>query len=153
LILAGTPRIDATTSRLGDLQGEIDRQGLTHSVRSTGHISDQTLATLYRSAVATVLPSRYEGFGAPMLEAMACGSPAVAAKATSLPEVVGDAGLLFCPGNAEELAVQIVRVVTDSTQANRLRERGIERAAQFTNRRRAAETVAIYEEVAGRSAH
>jgi glycosyltransferase involved in cell wall biosynthesis len=153
LILAGTPRIDATASRLDDLHGEIDRLGLTRAVRSTGHISDQALAALYRSAFATVLPSRYEGFGAPMLEAMACGCPAIAAKATSLPEVVGDAGLLFCPGDAEELAAHIVRVGTDASLADRLSERGIERASQFTNRRRATETVAVYEEAVGHRGH
>jgi glycosyltransferase involved in cell wall biosynthesis len=96
------------------------------------------LPELYAAAAAFVFPSRYEGFGLPPLEAMACGAPTLAADATSLPEVVGDAGLLFPPGDDATLATQLERVLTDRPYRDDLARRALARAAGFTWDRTAA---------------
>jgi glycosyltransferase involved in cell wall biosynthesis len=97
-----------------------------------GRVSDDELVDLYRGAAAYVDPSLYEGFGYGVLEAMACGAPVVASNTTSLPEVVGDAGLLCDPRDAEALAAGIRRLLDEPGLAESLRRRGLERAACFT---------------------
>jgi glycosyltransferase involved in cell wall biosynthesis len=105
---------------------------LPSGVRLLGRVSDQDLPALYSGALAFIYPSVYEGFGLPPLEAMACGTPVVVSNATSLPEVVGYAGILFDPFNVEEMAFAIERVIMDSTLRQNLRQKGLERAQQFT---------------------
>jgi len=97
-----------------------------------GRVTDEELVDLYRGAAAFVDPSLYEGFGYGVLEAMACGAPVVAGDVTSIPEVVGDAGLLCDPRSPRELAAAIRRVIDEPELARTLRERGFERAARFT---------------------
>jgi glycosyltransferase involved in cell wall biosynthesis len=94
-----------------------------------GRVSDDELVDLYRGAAVYVDTSRYEGFGFQVLEAMACGTPVVATGGTSIPEIVGDAGIV-CP--PDELAAQLRRVLDDADLAASLRARGLERAAQFS---------------------
>lgn len=96
------------------------------------------LPALYSGARALILPSLYEGFGFTALEAMACGTPVIAARATSIPEVVGDAALLFDPTDTEALASAMSRVLADDALAADLRERGPRRAALFSWERTAA---------------
>ncbi|MGO8683851.1 MAG: glycosyltransferase family 4 protein [Thermoleophilia bacterium] len=115
-------------------------------VAFTGHVSDAELRVLYAGATTFVSPSRHEGFGLPPLEAMALGAPVVCAAASSLPEVVGDAAVLFPAGNAEALAAALRSVLGDDVLRQRLRQAGRERAAQFTWQRTAAATVTIYHE-------
>ena len=91
-----------------------------------------------------VYPSVYEGFGLPILEAMACGAPVVAARAATSPEVVGDAGLLIEPGDVAEMADAIEAVLSQADLAARLRETGRRRAGQFTWERTARETIRVY---------
>jgi glycosyltransferase involved in cell wall biosynthesis len=98
----------------------------------TGRVSDEELVRLYRGAAAYVDASLFEGFGYQALEAMACGAPFVGSNATSIPEVVGDAGLLSDPRDAEALAAALVRVLEEPGVADELRCRGIERAAAVT---------------------
>ncbi|MDA0164759.1 glycosyltransferase family 4 protein [Solirubrobacter ginsenosidimutans] len=117
-------------------------------VRFAGHVSDQRLVELYRGASALLFPSRYEGFGLPALEAMACGTPVVAARAASLPEVVGDAGLLVDPGDAGAWAAATGRLLDDADLVAELRTRGLARAARFTWHRCAEQTVAAYRQAA-----
>jgi glycosyltransferase involved in cell wall biosynthesis len=115
-------------------------------VRFTGRVGDDVLRALYRDAAAFVFPSRYEGFGLPPLEAMACGCPVVCSDAASLPEVVGDAALLFPAGDAGALAASLSRVLDDPALCQERSRAGRARAAQFTWERTAAETVAVYRE-------
>jgi glycosyltransferase involved in cell wall biosynthesis len=113
----------------------------------TGRVSDGELVTLYRGATAYVDASLYEGFGYQALEAMACGAPFVGSNATSIPEVVGDAGLLADPRDAEALADSLVRVLSEPGLAEELRRRGLERARAFTWERTAAQFERLFEEL------
>ncbi len=110
----------------------------------TGRVSDDELLALLRGADALVHASPYEGFGFPPLEAMACGTPVVAVRRSSVPEVVGDAGELAEPG---ELGAALRRVLGDPARQAELRERGRERAREFSWERCAAATVDVYREV------
>ncbi len=101
-------------------------------VRKLGGTDDDVLDALYRAAALVAVPSRYEGFGLPALEAMAYGAPVVASRATSLPEVVGDAGVLVDPEAVDDWAAALGRVVGDEAERARLRDAGLERAAGFT---------------------
>jgi len=115
-------------------------------VAFTGRVTDAELRALYAGASAFVFPSRYEGFGLPPLEAMALGAPVVCANAASLPEVVGDAALLFPAGDAGALAGALGRLLDDPALRERLARAGLERAAQFSWERTATATVAAYRE-------
>lgn len=101
-------------------------------IRWLGFLSDEDVQFAYRCAEALVFPSLYEGFGLPILEAMASGTPVVHSGSTSLPEVAGAAGLEFDPQDAESLAVAIRRIDEDKPLRNELRERGLLRAKEFT---------------------
>ncbi len=110
-----------------------DVPGLDASyVRNLGSADDDVLEALYRTATAVAVPSRYEGFGLPALEAMARGVPVLAADATSLPEVVGDAGILLDPEATDAWATAINRLLDDPDERARLQRAGRERAAGFT---------------------
>jgi len=101
-------------------------------VRMEGEVSDSRLAALYRGAAALVFPSLYEGFGLPVLEAMAYGTPVIASDAASVPEAGGDAALYFPPADAAALADRLVSVLTDDALAADLRARGLRRAAAMS---------------------
>ena len=113
----------------------------------TGRVSDEELVRLYRGAAAYVDASLYEGFGYQALEAMACGAPFVGSNATSIPEVVGDAGLLADPRDPEALAAALVRVLEEPGLADELRRRGLERAREFTWESTADAFAEVFEEV------
>jgi glycosyltransferase involved in cell wall biosynthesis len=113
-----------------------------------GYVAREDLPALYGAAEALIFPSLYEGFGLPALEAMACGTPVVASSSSSLPEVVGEAGLLFDPGNSRDIAAAIDRVLCDAGLRERLSSAGPARAAEFSWRRTARETLAVYREAA-----
>lgn len=110
-----------------------------------GHVDDATLAALYRACAAFVYPSRYEGFGLPVLEAMSYGAPVVASSATAIPEAGGDAALYAAPDDPAALAAAIGRVLTDDDLAADLRRRGLARAASMTWRATAAATLDVFE--------
>lgn len=103
------------------------------------------LRVWYRAADVFVFPSTYEGFGMPVLEAMAAGVPVICVRASSLPEVAGDAALLVNPREVGEMANALTRVLTDDALRDELRARGLARARQFTWERTARETLAVYE--------
>ena len=110
----------------------------------TSGLDDTALAHLYRQASVFVYPSVYEGFGLPLLEAMACGAPVVAARASATPELVGDAGLLVEPQDPAGMADAIHAVLSQPDLASQLRDRGHERASRFTWTRTAERTVELY---------
>src|SRR5207249_7313512 len=110
----------------------------------TGMVNDERLVELYQQAIVFVFPSRYEGFGLPVLEAMACGCPVLSSNASSLPEVAGDAAILLDPMDVEGFTREMVRVLSDSDLRRDLRERGLARASQFSWDRAASETIAVY---------
>jgi glycosyltransferase involved in cell wall biosynthesis len=112
---------------------------------------DRDLPTLYSLADIFVYPSLYEGFGIPPLEAMACGTPVACSGTSSLPEVVGDAALLFNPLDEPEIADAMALLLTDSELRSQLVTRGLQRAAQFTWEQAAESTIAVYRDVAARA--
>jgi glycosyltransferase involved in cell wall biosynthesis len=109
------------------------------------NIPQAALPALYALARALVLPSFYEGFGLPALEAMACGTPPIVSNRSSLPEVVGDVGLQINPDDHEQLAIAIERALTDDDWHREQRQRGLERAAAFTWERTARIVLSTYE--------
>lgn len=128
---------------------EIRSLGLRNRVVLTGYVDDETLACLYAGASAFVYPSFYEGFGLPVLEAMACGCPVVCSNRASLPEVAGDAALLIDPQDPEDLAHSIERVLHDSSLKECMVAKGIERSALFSWKKTALETLRVFERVSG----
>jgi glycosyltransferase involved in cell wall biosynthesis len=118
----------------------VDFAGDMASVIFPGYIDDADLPAVYAGATLFVYPSLYEGFGLPVLEAMACGAPVVCSGATALPEVVGTAGILVDPYDPEAIADGIRRVLENDALQARLRQRGLELARQYTWERAAAAT-------------
>lgn len=141
LVLAGDFR------RREDLRTRVSDLDLEKQTLFPGVVSDERLIELYQRAALLVFPSRYEGFGLPVLEAMACGCPVVSSNAASLPEVVGDAAILLDPSDTDGFARAMSRVLEDSEKATELRTRGLAQAARFTWERTARETVAVYQKV------
>lgn len=105
---------------------------LANSVIFTGQASESELASWYKGAIATVFPSLYEGFGLPLIESMACGTPVIASNTTSLPEVGGDAGYYIDPLNIESIAAGMTTVVHDESLQKSMRLKGLSRSKLFT---------------------
>lgn len=125
--------------------------GLAEGVRFLGRVQEADKPALYSAATVFLFPSRYEGFGLTLLEALACGTPAVAANATSLPEVGGPGALLVDPDDVAGWAEAIVRLASDAALRARLRAAGLAHAARFSWERVARETAAAYQLAAGQS--
>lgn len=119
----------------------------SRNILFTGYVPEIDLPALYSGALAFVYPSFYEGFGLPPLEAMQCGAPVVVGNRTSLPEVVGDAGLCVDPFSEREIAEAVARVIDDPHLRAAMSAHGVERARRFTWRATALATLQIYEEV------
>lgn len=126
----------------------IARYDIAGRVRRLGLVPKGDLVGLYSAADAFVFPSRYEGFGIPPLEAMACGCPVISSRATSLAEVVGDAALTFEPDDVETLATHLSTVASDQGVRERLAHAGLQRARTFSYTRAATELIALLEEAA-----
>ncbi len=144
LVLAGAPGWGAAA-----VEEAIAACGAADDVRLTGRVADDLLPALYAGAEAVVVPSLEEGFGLPVVEAMACGTPVVATRAGALPEVAGDAALLVEPGDEAALAAALVRVSDDELLRAQLRAAGLARAAAFTWEACARATWRVYEEAVG----
>ncbi len=123
---------------------------LSERVRFLHDVPDADLPGLYNAASVLTTPSFYEGFGLPALEAMACGTPVVVADRASLPEVVGEAGLLVNPDDPDDIARALARVLMDEPLQAQMRELGLAQAARFTWERAAQATLAVYQEVVNR---
>jgi glycosyltransferase involved in cell wall biosynthesis len=124
-----------------------DKLNVTSSVVELGTVTDDDIPALYNAVDLLLFPSLYEGFGWPPLEAMASGTPVVCSRAGSLDEVVSDAALTADPEDVEALAWHVAAVLTDAKLRGTLVERGLERAAQFSWDRAAAEMIAVYRDV------
>lgn len=116
-------------------------QGQIKNITALGYITDEELKALYLNALGLILPSYYEGFGLPILEAMQCGCPVLCARAASLPEVAGNAALFFDPGNARDIAKTIERIVLDPSLRSELTQKGYQRAIDFSWRAAASKTM------------
>ena len=129
---------------------QVEGLALGGQVIFPGYIPGDELPYWYNAAECFVYPSRYEGFGLPVLEAMACGTPVIASNAASLPEVVGEAGLTVAPDDVQALAAAMLQVLGASDLQEALRQRGRRQAGLFSWRRAAEETMGVYDLVLGR---
>lgn len=145
LVLTGPPWF-----RDGEVAAAARRMGLAGSVRHVGLVPRGDLAGLYRGAAALTYPSRFEGFGAPVLEAMALGCPVLASNVTALPEVAGDAGILLDPDDLDGWRDAMARVLHDSALRDGLVEKGRRRASQFSWERSAALQLDAYRQALAR---
>ena len=144
LVLVGRPGGDSARVAV-----RIREAGLEAWVRLAGYRSDRDVRALYAAATALVFPSFAEGFGLPLLEAMACGLPAAVSGCSALPEIGREAAAYFDPSNAEEMAAAIGALLGDEAGRRAMGEKGRRRAADFDWRRTAAETLEFYRTVAG----
>ncbi len=116
----------------------------------TGHVADADLPAIYSGARLFLFPSLFEGFGLPPLEAMQCGVPVIASNRTSIPEVVGDAGLLLDPLSIDNWSQAMCTVADNESMQQDMRKKGLERAKQFSWKKCAEDTVAVYKAIAGK---
>jgi glycosyltransferase involved in cell wall biosynthesis len=151
VVNAGLPHRLVIAGKRGWLADRVEARiaGSPHRdrIRFLGYVADEDLAALYSGADAFCLPSLYEGFGLPVLEAMACGVPVVAARSSALPEVAGEAALLVDPSDAAAIGDGLRRVLTDEPLRRELTNRGLERAVQFTWERAGTATIALLRDV------
>lgn len=141
LVIAGKRGwLDETDAQIAALPEEV-----TRDIILPGYVADEDLPLLYGGAEALCYPSRYEGFGLPPLEAMACGCPVLCSRSSSLPEVVGDAGILLPADDSSAWAHALAKLLSAPPIIARWRERGPERAALFSWEKAAHETLAIYQ--------
>jgi glycosyltransferase involved in cell wall biosynthesis len=130
-----------------DFFAALERSPVRDAVILPGYTSDEDVPAIYAGAQALVFPSLYEGFGLPVLEAMACGTPVAASSASSIPEVGGDAALYFGPTNVEEMIEVTRRLLRDTALQEEMRARGLARADRFSWEQAASETRAVYDAV------
>ena len=130
------------------VMNKLDSSRWRSAIRHLDYLDRDQLTAIYRGADAFVLPSIYEGFGFPILEAMAAGVPVLAARSSSLPEIGGDAAIYFNPGNAAELATAIALVLTDRAVSHALVDKGRRRAAEFRWDKTAEKTLEVFRRVA-----
>jgi glycosyltransferase involved in cell wall biosynthesis len=136
--------IGDTISQYPAVRQTVIRSKMEQAVRFLGFVPFETLRCFYQSAAAFVFPSRYEGFGLPPLEAMACGTPVVTSNVSSLPEVVGDAAVLVNPENVFDIARGLRDVLTDVALRESLIRKGREQAARYSWERTARQVLDIY---------
>lgn len=129
--------------------GKILESNMEKSVRLLGYLATEDLNYLYNGARAFVFPSMYEGFGLPLLEAFACGTPSAVTNSTALPEVAGDAALLFDPAQPEDIADKVLQIIEDSGLARRLKEKGLNRIREFNWENTGRQTLQLYQNLKG----
>ncbi len=131
-----------------DTMEQLITLGVAEDVIFVDYVSDEDLACYYSSAMLLAYPSLYEGFGLPPLEAMSCGCPVVASNASSLPEVVGEAGIMVDPHDVDGLAQAMKRVLTDSKLRDDMVRKGLEQSKRFSWEKAAEQTLEVYKKVA-----
>ncbi len=141
LVLTYNPNEDEANR----VRGHADHRGVLDRLIMTGRIDDATLRTMYRRCAAFVFPSRYEGFGFPVLEAMLCAAPTIAGNNSSQIEIVGDAGLLVDAGSTEDIRSRLESILADPDRAADLRRRAPIQGGQFTWKRTAERAVSAFE--------
>ncbi len=127
------------------LKAQVEHLGITEQVNFLDYVPDNQLPQILHQAIALVFPSLWEGFGLPVLEAMACGTPVITSNLSSLPEVAGDAALLINPYKIEEIAAAMQAIVTDAELRSQLSRLGIARASQFSWQKTGLATVEVLE--------
>lgn len=132
-----------------EIFGKVRDLGLESRVRFVGYAPDEEIPLWYNGASVLVLASVYEGFGMPVAEAMACGTPVIGSNVSSIPEVVGSAGLLFDPHDSEDLAECLRKVLNNPTQQDEMRKRGVEQARKFRWIQSGQKMAAIYQQLLG----
>jgi glycosyltransferase involved in cell wall biosynthesis len=142
LLLAGVKRY-----KYNEIFETIEKLNLQNDVIFTGYVPDKDLPGLYNAADLFVYPSLYEGFGIPPLEAMQCGTPVIASNTSSIPEVVGDAGIMINPYDVDEFANKMYEVLTNEDLKKEMSKKGLERAKLFSWKKCAEEHLKVYEEV------
>lgn len=142
LIKVGTAQAPGMRKKSYNL---VTKLHLQNSVFFTGYISESDLPMYYQAADLFVFPSSYEGFGIPPLEAMACGCPVIATNATSLPEVVGDAGILFTPDDKTQIVENMTKILENPAYARFLSEKGVIRSKMFSWENSAAKMEKVYQ--------
>jgi len=125
----------------------IEELNLKDDVIFTDYVTDEYLVKLYNAADLFVYPSLYEGFGLPPLEAMACGCPVITSNTSSLPEVVGDAGIMIDPNDIDSLTESMHKILTDNELRKEMSRKSLERAGMFSWKKTAKETWDVYEDV------
>lgn len=141
---------DTESSEFQHVAFSIRQSGLDGTVMVPGFVPREELPAFYNAASLVVYATLYEGFGLPVLEAMACGTPVVTSNTSSLPEIAGDAALLVDPRNPEEIASAVQRLLTDDTLRAELASRGLVHARQFSWKNTAEKTLEVFLEVAAR---
>jgi glycosyltransferase involved in cell wall biosynthesis len=147
LVWAGRP---STSSHDRARRDAAERHGVSRACHFVGYVSDAVLGAIYRGAVATLFVSRAEGFGYPLLEAMAAGSPVVASNTSSLPEVAADAALLVDPEEPAQIAAAVARLATNPRERSRLIQRGHERSKTLNLLAQARGTLELYRRLCAR---
>ena len=147
LVLVGDYKGDSFFSDYSILRDQVHNLKLDGKVIFTGYIEDEALAYLYNAASLMVFPSLQEGFGLPAVEAMVCGCPVAASNLGSLPEIVGDAGLLFDPYSKEEMLGVIKKVLSDNDLRESMKSKGLDRAKQFSWEKAAKDLLSIFDNV------
>ena len=130
-----------------DIFAEVKRLNLDGRVRFTGFIDDADLPALYSAATVFAYVSLYEGFGLPALEAMACGTPVIGSSLSSIPEVIGDAGLLVDPADVDAMAAGLIGLLKDASARDAFLREGLQRAARFTWETAARQLLATYDKI------
>ena len=144
LVLAGK-KPAPMANHFPDYDMHISEIGLKDSVHWTGYIDEADKPSIYRGAKSFAFPSKYEGFGLPPLEAMACGVPVVASNSSSLPEVIGSAGFTIDPDDYRQFGGSIIATLVQEELAAEMRRKGLEQAARFSWEKTATETLAVYD--------
>lgn len=142
IIVVGNP-----IHKMGKVEASSEKFGISDKVFCVGMVALEELRLLYSHAALFVFPSKYEGFGFPILEAMACGVPVVTSNRSALPEIAGSAAALVNPDNSEELAHAMGQVLQDSALQASLRRKGLERIANFTWKKAATKTFELYQKL------
>ena len=133
--------------KTGELFDKLKKPGVKDRVRLTGFVDRKDIPALLSLADIFIYPSLYEGFGLPILEAMACGTPVITSNTSSMPEIAGDAALLVDPRSLESISNAIMTLVRDEGKRSFLRKRGLKRAGEFSWEKTARETLQVYRRI------